>query len=65
MGERPMGSDVTRRPGEDLTAVGEPAPPRHRGLANLTSRAVARGGTCSLLSDERTTVLTWTARLDL
>jgi hypothetical protein len=36
----------------------------HRGLANLASRADARGGHCSLRSDERTTVLTWTARLD-
>ncbi|MGO4596395.1 GAF domain-containing sensor histidine kinase [Terrabacter sp. 2RAF25] len=38
--------------------------PGHRGLANLASRAEARGGHCSLRSDERTTVLTWTARLD-
>jgi signal transduction histidine kinase len=41
-----------------------PSGPRHRGLANLASRADARGGHCSLRSDERTTVLTWTARLD-
>ena len=41
-----------------------PTEPRHRGLTNLASRAGARGGHCSLDSDERTTVLTWTARLD-
>jgi signal transduction histidine kinase len=35
-----------------------------RGLANLSSRAEARGGRCVLQSEERTTVLTWTARLD-
>ena len=41
-----------------------PTEPRHRGLANLASRAGARGGHCTLDSDERATVLTWTARLD-
>jgi GAF domain-containing protein len=50
---------------EDPTAGKATQLPGHRGLANLASRAEARGGHCSLLSDERTTVLTWTARLDL
>jgi signal transduction histidine kinase len=36
---------------------------RHRGLANLTSRARHRGGDCTLTTDERETVLTWTALL--
>ena len=55
--------------GTEVTDAGRaraatPVGARHRGLANLASRASARGGGCSLESDERTTVLTWTARLD-
>ncbi|NUO89880.1 MAG: GAF domain-containing protein [Dermatophilaceae bacterium] len=62
-GETATSADPRR--GEDVRAAGhETATPRHRGLANLASRAEARGGHCSLQSDERTTVLTWTARLD-
>ncbi|WP_147065982.1 sensor histidine kinase [Terrabacter aerolatus] len=40
------------------------APDRpHRGLDNLTSRARSRGGDCTLTTDERGTVLAWTAPL--
>jgi signal transduction histidine kinase len=34
----------------------------HRGLDNLSSRARARHGECTLTTDERGTVLSWSAR---
>jgi len=52
------GPSVRQRP------VDGPWPPvmrRHRGLHNLASRARSRHGDCVLSSDERETVLTWTA----
>ena len=49
--------DVPERPD------GRPLERRHRGLDNLTSRARHRGGACTLATDERETVLTWTALL--
>lgn len=36
---------------------------RHRGLDNLTKRAHDRGGDCTMTTDERETVLRWTALL--
>lgn len=48
----------------DEPTSGRPAPRAHgRGLDNLTSRARARHGDCTLTTDERGTVLTWTAPL--
>ncbi|MFM6850583.1 MAG: GAF domain-containing sensor histidine kinase, partial [Terrabacter sp.] len=63
-GGGPARNGAARWGGDVPTAGQITEPPRHRGLANLASRAEARGGHCSLQSDERTTVLTWTARLD-
>ena len=60
----PGGQEVAQT-AEDPSSGQATQLPGHRGLANLASRAEARGGHCTLLSDERTTVLTWTARLDL
>ena len=73
---RGSGADGTRRgssgtPADrdatDATdgAGGTTRPPerRHRGLANLTKRAHDRGGDCTLTTDERETVLRWTALL--
>jgi signal transduction histidine kinase len=60
------GSDA--RAGRDVV-LGDPptsGPPErgHRGLANLTRRARDRGGDCTLTTDEKETVLRWTALLD-
>ncbi|GAA2467258.1 two-component system sensor histidine kinase [Terrabacter carboxydivorans] len=55
----PEDADHTDAPG-----TGRPVRPTHgRGLDNLTSRARARHGECTLATDERGTVLTWTAPL--
>ncbi|MEW1955472.1 GAF domain-containing protein [Terrabacter sp. NPDC080008] len=42
----------------------QPARGPESGLSNLASRARARHGDCALTTNERVTVLTWTARLD-
>ncbi|WP_196805943.1 GAF domain-containing protein [Terracoccus sp. 273MFTsu3.1] len=61
--------DVTGTPGDrdatDAAAGRTTRQPerRHRGLANLTKRARDRGGDCTLTTDERETVLRWTALL--
>ena len=59
------GSTDRRRPTptDGAGRTTRPLERRHRGLANLTSRAHDRGGDCTLTTDERETVLTWTALL--
>ncbi len=70
---RAAGPDGTRRQGSGTPGVRDPADAtgrtthplerRHRGVANLTTRARDRGGDCTLTTHERETVLRWTALL--
>jgi len=49
--------------GGSVDAPGRPRRRHESGLANLARRARARHGDCILTTNERVTVLTWTARL--
>jgi signal transduction histidine kinase len=59
----PSGSTGSTGSTDRADRADRPLERRHRGLANLTSRARHRGGDCTLTTDERETVLTWTALL--